>query len=620
MLACAEEKAVLAGLSLVHHRRGLLSGLNPAVPLVPCPLSKEFRSVADAYAKPVIEAAAHAPRLLFHEIAPHTAVRPSQHCGCEACQAAFVRAYRQDLPDAPIDKLGLATHRNVCSFVASTWWHAYERVVELRDAADGPRLSLPFDAASFVRDGRQDPFCDVETWSRAADVVEVAPERDLRLWRLSLSGHRALCAAREKDFGAVLDLAKGSPPPAEAAWTALANGAAHLRVAGNPRFLFWDRQEPIDIALGDTFRRIARIGSLLACAQRPRARLALLLPSTQIVDGDGGHILSAFELLYRGFGDVDILHQRLLDDHLGDYAALALLGSHVLPRRTVRALVRFVEDGGVLLAEAGQLLDETGAPVVWPDGFLGTAETQVFEHIACRRRAYGSGRTVCFTASVVAAFERALAEDDAVAVTLLGRSIADELAQRGIRPHALSSNTDVEVALLSCGGSQLLVAVNHSEKEQAAAIAVESDATVAFELFSGAEQDVKGRLRVSLPGRDGAAWLLAAERPFAVRVEALESSEGRASFRVNVLAGSGAPATGSWPLRVTVTDADGRERPELGGSLVALDGSLTVDWPLAANDPPGAWTVAACDAFTRRMSRATLHVPTTSQSPDGEAS
>jgi hypothetical protein len=71
---------------------------------------------------------------------------------------------------------------------------------------------------------------------------------------------------------------------------------------------------------------------------------------------------------------------------------------------------------------------------------------------------------------------------------------------------------------------------------------------------------------------------------------------------------------------VTVTDPEGRERPELGGRLVALDGSLTLDWPLAANDPPGAWTVAACDVFTRRMSRTTLHVAPTSPTADGEAS
>ncbi|NQT88949.1 hypothetical protein HQ560_19430 [bacterium] len=620
MLGYAEEKAVLAGLTLAHHRRALLPGMNPAVPLTPCPLSQSFPAALEAHAKPILDAALRTPRLLFHEIAPRASVRPSQHCGCEACQAAFPRAYGQDLPTAPLDELSTAAHRNLCSFVASTWQHAYERLLAQRPPGQGPRLSLPFGANGFLRSARGEPYCDVATWSRACDTVEVEAERDLRLWQLSLSGHRTLSAALGKAFGAIVDLAEGSLAPAEAAWTAIAHGAAHLRVAENARFLFWHRQAPIGAALGDTFRRVGRISSLLARAERPKSRLALLMPSTQVVDGDADHMLSTYSMLYRAFGDVDVLHQRLLDDHLANHAALAILGVRVLPRRTVRAVVRFVERGGVLLADAGELTDETGAPVVWPDGFFGTAETPVFEDVACRRRAYGSGRTVCFSAHFVPTFERASSADDALSVALLAHILADELRQRGIRPHAQSTHPDVEVALLGCGGSQLLIAVNHSDAEQTAQAVIESDAIVALDLLAGTEQPFDGTLQITLPPHDGTAWLLAPERPFGVRIAPQDAPKKQLGFRVEALTDSGAPAHGAWPIRVKALDARGRERKDVGGDLVALNGALSFYVPLAVNEPAGSWTVTACDTITHRLSRATLPVPSAPSLSHGPAS
>ena len=51
-------------------------------------------------------------------------------------------------------------------------------------------------------------------------------------------------------------------------------------------------------------------------------------------------------------------------------------------------------------------------------------------------------------------------------------------------------------------------------------------------------------------------------------------------------------------LRLTVTDAAGRERKEYAENLTALKGEAGFRFRLALNDPKGDWTVKVCDAVS----------------------
>jgi len=450
-------------------------------------------------------------------------------------------------------------------------------------------------------------------------VVEVAGEPDRSTCRLSLSGHRALCDAREKPFGALVELANRALPPAEAAYMAIANGANHLRVAQNPRFLFWQRQPPLEVALGRAFERIRRAGPLLACSKRPPARLALVFPFTQTEILGSAGLLAAHELLHAAFGEADLLHERLATgDRLRAYPAVAILGTRLLRKKTADALVEYAQRGGLLLADRADTVDENDAPLPWPQGFFGEAETPIFEAIACRRRAYGAGHTMLFSADITVAHQSAVERNDVVAARALRRAVAAALAERRVRPRAWCDNPNVEVGLRACEGTRLVVAVNHSDEPQDTRIELDAEGgpiACAYDLSTGDEQPLEQgeapALAARLAPRDGAIWALYPERPFTLRLELPDASPypgGELRYRVLVVNESGTPVGGRHIVRIFATDPSGQERPDLGGERVTENGVLEVGEPLAVNELPGSWTICVTDLLTRRVVRRTFEM------------
>ncbi len=643
MLVHAADTAARAGLSLAHHRRPLVPGLSPAAPLAPCALTPEFRHTLDGAVRPLLAASAAAPSLRFHQAVSRAVAGHEQLCRCQSCQAAYERNLGAKLPAGDPASLDAAGRKTLSAFVTSYWWHVFSSVQKLRDeAAPGVKLAQTFDAASFLRDGPNTPYCDALAWARACDIVEVAPPTDcgpqseirnqkpeiaLARWRLSLAGHRGICAALGLPFGAQLDLAAGSLPPAEAALTALAHGAAHLHVAENPPFLGFRRQAPLPEALGGLFARLARAGPLLAISRRPQAKVALLFPFTETAMGESRGLLAAFGLLDAAFGEVDILHERLAtDEGLVAYRAIALLGVGVIPRRVAAALVRFVERGGLLLADREDLKDEEGAALAWPDGFFGEAETPVFGAIAARRRRFGAGRTMLFSPGVAATHQEAAERGDTVACLGLRRALANAIADHGLRPRARAAEPFVETGLRACKDTWLLVAVNHSDEACSARIeldAAEVAAKCAFDLVSGAEVAVAAErgpsLSLRLAPRDGALLALYTERPFTLRLEAPPSAHCRAgalAYRLMVLNESGGPARGHHIVSVSVTDQAGEERTEFGGQRLTADGVVEVSVPFAINERAGTWTITATDPLTRRVVRRTVVVTAENRQPE----
>ena len=620
MLAHTGRCAAREGAGLAHHHSGLVPGLSAAAPLAPCPLTPEFRNVLEKQVRPLLAASAKVPSLCFHEMVGRAAVAPTQVCRCPACLAAFQRNFNAEMPPADAGDLDSAQRRLLAGYVTSYWWHVFSMVQKLRDeAASRVRLSLTLDASSFLRDGPQAPYCDALAWARACDVVEVAAEATVPRFRLSLAGHRALAAGLGKSFGAQIALGEDALPVAEAAYTALAHGAAFLHVAGNPRFLFFGRQRPLEDAVGDVLDRLGRVGPLLAATARPPARVALLFPFSEMAVQGSSSLLAAFELLQGALGNVDLLHERLAtEDGLAPYGVVAILEAGMHLKRAGPALVRFVERGGLLLADRADITDDEGVPVAWPEGFFGTAETPVFEAIAARRRRFGSGRTLLFSADVARAYQRAVERGDRLAVRELRRAVRDAAAEHGVRPWARSSDPEVEVGLRACDHTWLVVAVNHNDETRSATIELDPaavPASCAFDLATGESLPVetgKGvAFGVRLGPRDGGVWALYPERPFTLRVECPPSfgyRGGALKYRVMVVNDSGHPAQGCHIVRVSVTDAAGDERREHSGDRATRDGVLEVAEPFAVNERVGRWTLAVTDPLTRRVVRRAFDV------------
>ena len=631
MLSCAEERALRAGMALAHHRHSLVPGLTATAPLDPCPLTGAFRDALDEQSRPILAAAARTPRLLAHEIVPNAMVRWEQLCRCEACLGAYGRNFEGELPDGDVAALDAPAHHGLCAFVSSYWWHVYSALRTLRgEAAPGVRLSLPFGAASFLRAERREPYGDLFSWMRAADLIEVAAEPDASVYGLSLSGHRALCDAEGTQLGALIDLADGGLPPAEAAFTALAHGVGQLRVAENPRFLSARRQAPIGQALGRVFGRIAKAGALLAQSRRPPARLALLFPFTQAIDAGSAGLLEAYQLLAAAFGEVDFVHQRLArDNRIERYDAIAIVGTRCLPKKAAQQIVQFVERGGLVLADRGDLLDEKGRPLPWPEGFFGSAETPVFEAVTQRRRAFGAGRTILYSPDVAVTWRRTLDRDDVLGARALAGAVADALAGRGIRPRLRADCSGVEVGLRSCDGTHLVIAANHGDERQNVRVDVDpkvASVACAFDLLTGEPVPAEGQtLALTLPPHDGAICVLYPERPFSLRLELAEPTVRAGDtlrYKALVVNGSGRPIQASHVLRVLVADPTGRERPDLGGDRVTSGGVLVAEEPLAINELPGEWALSVTDLLTRRIVRRTFTLieRTTPEAPSGEGS
>jgi len=615
MVLHAQETAARAGLSLAHHRRGLLPGLGVAAPLVPCPLTPEFRQALENEVHPILAAAAAVPSLRFHEVPARAAVSRDQLCRCAACQAAYKRNLGAEMPWEEPAALDIPHRRALASFVTSYWWHVFAALQKARDeVAKGVNLSLTFDASSFLREGPDAPLCDPLVWARACDGAEVAAERDLGRFRLSLAGHRSILLALGKPLGAQLDLLGEACSAAEAAYTALAWGAAWLRVAENPRFLFSRRQPPLGQALGGLFARLAPAGPLLGGSSRPAARVALLFPFTQAVVSGSGFVPEAFELLRGAVGEVDLLHERLAtDEGLAPYAAVAILGTELLPKRVAAALAQFVQRGGLLLADRAELVDEDGLALAWPPDFFGAAETPLFEAVTGRRRRFGSGRTMLFSPDIVRAHQHAADRGDLVAARELCRAVEATIAEQGVQPIARSCARDVEVGVRTCPDTWLVVAVNHGDQARSARIELDAEAVpanCAFDLASGEAVALdKGNgpaLTVHLDARDGGLWVLYPERPFTLRVDGPAGPAcrgGTLDYTVMVANESGQPARGSHLVRVRVTDPAGEERPELGGNRLTTQGVLNVSEPLAVNERRGQWSLCVTEPLTRRVVR-----------------
>lgn len=313
-----------------------------------------------------------------------------------------------------------------------------------------------------------------------------------------------------------------------------------------------------------------------------------------------------------------------------DLDVLVLPRSYALSDAEVRAMLDFVADGGTLIADVpagiagghgeprpGALLaawvgvESAGrARVVRGVEVLGTRlDADVVD--ASLRASPGTTALATAASGAQAVFVRSLGAGRIVLLNLDPAPYALEQKQRGPRrqvwqdvfsrllagwgvtaPIAVDGpdgGDDVRVATLRWGDRRVVTLVRRWEEA-----AGETPATYTVDVDHGGRiYDVatgealgRDRLSVSLAPGDGRMFV-ALDRPPAVSVGRARASPGEvATLRLRVRRGLPDEL-----VRVEVTDATGRERPEYGGVIAApYDGVWRV--PLALDDPRGRWTVA----------------------------
>ncbi len=562
----------------------------------PCPSVADFDEGLARVAGPVLEAlAAHGGRAVAWFEAP-TGLRPWSPCACDAC-----RAEGKSAESGAGERLGRLARR----FASG--------LARLRDeTAPGLPLAVALDARCLFPPAEGVPPLDALPWAEAFEVLEAAPERDLRRQRALVAYLRGCAGALGKRFGAALALEAGYPTPREAAWSALVHGASHLRVVGNEPFVGKRLEPPLGEALDGFLVALSRIGPFIAEGQPIRPPLALVVVPGEESRGQ----LGACDFLHAVCGGVDLLDWRLASaEALARHRAIAIMGVARLPRPLADAIVGFVEQGGLLLCDNVGLLDETGAPLEWPAGFFGTAETAVIEDVSVRRRRFGLGRTIVFSPNLLEAFERAAARGDQRLVGELVRAAGKALREHGSEPPASADAPGVEVGLRQMANSCLVLAVNHSDERAAGRVGVGLGGfrpRFAVDLLRGSVLEVEdGGFAVSVAPRDGGAWVLYESRPFGLRVEVAgdEACPGEElAYRLVVTDEAGRPASGQHLVSVEVTDPGGRLRPGLCEEFLTTDGLAERTLGLATNEAPGRWEMKVRELATRRAVKQTFEL------------
>ena len=160
----------------------------------------------------------------------------------------------------------------------------------------------------------------------------------------------------------------------ETAYTALAHGANMLVTGIN---IPQDQKHWDD--LGEAMRVISKIDAQLVQCPRVKAKAAMLFPRTQYLQLQEEYfgVGQSYEAFARAFGELDVLHEeQVARAGVGDYKILVLFDVRLLPTNVVAQIDRFVQNGGVVIADCVPNLDELKKPFTALEKVFGVSHAQ----------------------------------------------------------------------------------------------------------------------------------------------------------------------------------------------------------------------------------------------------
>ncbi len=147
----------------------------------------------------------------------------------------------------------------------------------------------------------------------------------------------------------------------ELAYTAIANGANAIITGINiPQDAkHWDD-------FGKGMRVIQKVGPQILSAPRVKSDVCFLFPRSQYVQYNEEYfnVGLTFELFLRAFGELDIIHEeQITNDKLNGYKVLILADVKMLPGAVAGYIRKFVENGGILIADCVPQTDSYFKPL-----------------------------------------------------------------------------------------------------------------------------------------------------------------------------------------------------------------------------------------------------------------
>jgi hypothetical protein len=303
----------------------------------------------------------------------------------------------------------------------------------------------------------------------------------------------------------------------------------------------------------------------------------------------------------------------LLDEEVRDgtlaanHKAILLTSIDYLAADVIAGLEQFARQGGLVLLTADTTVHIAGAIRLnaapeWPDA----------ERIAALRK---SGQSA-------AAGKLMQMRQELAGAAKLAAAIGPLLEEAGIRPPLTSTEPGIVVTRQAAGDVEYLFAVNATPdpegdpmlgmKAVQTMLALPNDGRPVYDAIhaepAGAFQGQGGRLEARLRFGPGQMRVFArTTRPIgavAVGAPALRRDYTRGEeplrlgFGVAILDDQGGLLDASIPLRIQVTDALGTARYDL--YRATAHGCLSMDLPLALNDPPGDWKITVTELLSGR--------------------
>lgn len=152
----------------------------------------------------------------------------------------------------------------------------------------------------------------------------------------------------------------------EVSWTAIAGGCDYLISPSASN----GNNQPVDTLHWATYsqgmRVIQKAGKELLIAPKVKARAAFLFPRTQhiLLQEEYYNVGVVYEFFLRTLGELDIIHEeQIIDEKMNGYEMLVMCDVKLLPRDVAGNITRFVENGGILLADCLPQTDEDLKPL-----------------------------------------------------------------------------------------------------------------------------------------------------------------------------------------------------------------------------------------------------------------
>lgn len=378
---------------------------------------------------------------------------------------------------------------------------------------------------------------------------------------------------------------------------------------------------------------LSTLGPLFNHISRARSDIAMLFPwTTSILSTDtrtqdvrlwkDTHIL-----LRRAFGQVDFLHEEQIRRgvFLPDSKVLVLAGARYLPEDVAQKIKDWTAAGGILIILPGppaynqyqeksdtlseicsaEYGAEISAPVKGGSGIpvrgfvLNPSTAQILLQYnngsaAATSATYGTGRVICF------GFE----PDNAL--------VANAVKEAAIG-RAVSSNHDIDVSYFPADGGFYVTAVNQIRKDVYTEIKVQKSKSpcYAYDILTGKEVPCVTKngtvtISVGIEPMWGKVIACLPSKPAKLLVTATNGKDR--SCNIKLINSTGNLVNARLPVTITVTDSEGRERPEYGGIRILGGGQLTMKLHPASNDPAGRWQIAASEEISRHTAKVGLYV------------